>query len=213
MAQHSFVFDTDAGVAQGVNLKINTGSTLVDGFTITRPNGSVFDFTGWSASAQMAKSVAVGATLGANRTFNVGFTSAADGKFNVSLAATQTTDLSAGRYVWNLLMTGDTETETILTTAVSAGSTAGIGTTAITINSKTNVAVGDSVTVGVAITNAPVIGFGTVGTVVQVGSANTASTQIHPGTGVTFTRPGTASTIFDVAQGTLIVVAGISSSP
>ena len=213
MAQHSFKFDTDAGVAQGVNLKINTGSTLVDGFTITRPNGAAFDFTGWSASAQMAKSVAVGATLGVTRTFNVGFTSAADGKFNVSLAATQTTDLSAGRYVWNLLMPGDTETETILTTAVSAGSTAGIGTTAITINSKTNVAVGDSVTVGVAITNAPVIGFGTVGTVVQVGSANTASTQIHPGTAVTFTRPGTASTIYDVAQGTLLVVAGISSSP
>ena len=62
MAQHSFKFDTDAGVAQGVNLKINTGSTLVDGFTITRPNGEAFDFTGWSASAQMAKSVAVGAT-------------------------------------------------------------------------------------------------------------------------------------------------------
>ena len=213
MAQHSFKFDTDAGVAQGVNLVINTGSTFKDGFTITRPNGDAFDFTGWSGSAQMAKSVAVGATLGATRTFNVGFTSAAAGKFDVSLAATQTNDLSAGRYVYNLLLTGDTETETILTTAVSAGSTAGIGTTAITINSKTNVAVGDSVTVGVAITNAPVIGFATVGTVVQVGSANTASTQIQPGTAVTFTRPGTASTIYDVASGTILVIAGISSSP
>ena len=213
MAQHSFKFDTDAGVAQGVNLKINTGSTLKDGFTITRPNGEAFDFTGWSASAQMAKSVAVGATLGANRTFNVGFTSAADGKFNVSLAATQTTDLSAGRYVWNLLMTGDTETETILTTAVSSGSTAGIGTTAITVNSVTNVAVGDSVSIGSSFTNVPLVGFGTVGTVIQVGSANTISTQVQPGTAVTFTRAGTASTIYDVAQGTLLVVAGISSSP
>ena len=213
MAQHSFVFDPDAGVAQGVNLKINTGSTLVDGFTITRPNGSAFDFTGWSGSAQMAKSVAVGATLGANRTFNVGFTSAAGGKFNVSLAATQTTDLSAGRYVWNLLMTGDTETETILTTAVSYGSTAGIGTTAITVNSVTNVAGGDSVSIGSSFTNVPLVGFGTVGTVIQVGSANTISTQVQPGTAVTFTRPGTASTIYDVAQGTLLVVAGISSSP
>jgi hypothetical protein len=34
-----------------------------------------------------------------------------------------------------------------------------------------------------------------------------------PGTAVTFTRAGTASTIFDVAQGTLLVVAGISSAP
>ena len=212
MAQHSFVFDPDAGVAQGVNLKINTGSTLVDGFTITRPNGSAFDFTDWSGSAQMAKSVAVGATLGANRTFNVGFTSAAGGKFNVSLAATQTTDLSAGRYVWNLLMTGDTETETILTTAISAGSTAGIGTTAFTINSKTNVAVGDSVTFS-TLKNAPVVGVRTNTNVIEVGSGNTASAQIMPGTAVTFTRAGTASTIFDVAEGTLIVVAGISSSP
>ena len=212
MAQHSFIFDTDAGVAQGVNLKINTGSTLVDGFTITRPNGSAFDFTGWSGSAQMAKSVAVGATLGANRTFNVGFTSAAGGKFNVSLAATQTTDLSAGRYVWNLLMTGDTETETILTTAISAGSTAGIGTTAFTINAKTNVAVGDSVTFS-SVKNAPVVGVRTNTNVVEVGSGNTISSQVMPGTAVTFTRAGTASTIFDVAQGTLIVVAGISSSP
>ena len=212
MAQHSFVFDTDAGVAQGVNLKINTGSTLVDGFTITRPNGSAFDFTGWSASAQMAKSVAVGATLGANRTFNVGFTSAAGGKFNVSLAATQTTELSAGRYVWNLLMTGDTETETILTTAISAGSTAGIGTTAFTINSVTNVAVGDSISIGSSIASAPVVGVTTT-LKVQVGAANTLNSQVQPGTAVTFTRVGTASTIYDVAQGTLIVVAGISSSP
>ena len=59
MAQHSFKFDTDAGVAQGVNLKINTGSTFKDGFTITRPNSTAFDFTGWSGSAQMSKSVAV----------------------------------------------------------------------------------------------------------------------------------------------------------
>ena len=126
MAKHSFKFDPGAGVAQGVNLVVNTGANFRDEFTITDVNGSAFSFTKsdntpWAISAQMAK--------------------------------------------------------------------------------------------GVAITNAPVIGFGTVGTVVQVGSANTASTQIHPGTAVTFTRPGTASTIYDVAQGTLLVVAGISSSP
>jgi hypothetical protein len=212
MAQHSFKFDTDAGVAQGVNLKINTGSTFKDGFTITRPNSTAFDFTGWSGSAQMAKSVAVGATLGANRTFNVGFTSAAGGKFDVSLAATQTTDLSAGRYVWNLLLTGDTETESVLTTAISAGSTAGIGTTAFTINSKANVAVGDSVTFS-SVKDAPVVGVRTATNVIEVGAANTISSKVMPGTAVTFTRAGTASTIYDLAEGTVLVVAGISSSP
>jgi hypothetical protein len=212
MAQHSFKFDTDAGVAQGVNLKINTGSTFKDGFTITRPNSTAFDFTGWSGSAQMAKSVAVGATLGANRTFNVGFTSAAGGKFDVSLAATQTTDLSAGRYVWNLLLTGDTETESVLTTAISAGSTAGIGTTAFTINSKANVAVGDSVTFS-SVKDAPVVGVRTATNVIEVGAANTISSKVMPGTAVTFTRAGTASTNYDLAEGTVLVVAGISSSP
>ena len=212
MAQHSFKFDTDAGVAQGVNLKINTGSTFKDGFTITRPNSTAFDFTGWSGSAQMAKSVAVGATLGANRTFNVGFTSAAGGKFDVSLAATQTTDLSAGRYVWNLLLTGDTATESVLTTAISAGSTAGIGTTAFTINSKANVAVGDSVTFS-SVKDAPVVGVRTATNVIEGGAANTISSQVMPGTAVTFTRAGTASTIYDIAQGNVLVVAGISSSP
>ena len=160
----------------------------------------------------MVKSVAVGATLGATRTFNVGFTSAAGGKFDVSLGATQTTGLSAGRYVYNLLLTGDTETETILTTAISAGSTAGIGTTAFTVNSVTNVAVGDSISIGSSIASAPVVGVTTT-LKVQVGSANTLNSQVLPGTGVTFTRPGTASTIYDVASGTIIVVAGISSSP
>ena len=212
MAQHSFKFDTDAGVAQGVNLKINTGSTFKDGFTITRPNSDAFDFTGWSGSAQMAKSVAVGATLGANRTFNVGFTSAAGGKFNVSLAATQTTDLSAGRYVWNLLLTGDTETETVLTTAISAGSTAGVGTTAFTINSKSNVAVGDSVTFS-SVKDAPVVGVRTNTNVIEVGAANTISSQVMPGIAVTFTRPGIASTIYDVASGNILVNAGIASAP
>ena len=160
----------------------------------------------------MAKSVAVGATLGANRTFNVGFTSAAGGKFDVSLAATQTTDLSAGRYVWNLLLTGDTATESVLTTAISAGSTAGIGTTAFTINSKANVAVGDSVTFS-SVKDAPVVGVRTATNVIEVGAANTISSKVMPGTAVTFTRAGTASTIYDVAEGTVLVVAGISSSP
>ena len=83
---------------------------------------------------------------------------------------------------------------------------------AFTINSKTNVAVGDSVTFS-TLKNAPVVGVRTNTNVIEVGSGNTASAQIMPGTAVTFTRAGTASTIFNVAQGTLIVVAGISSSP
>ena len=73
-------------------------------------------------------------------------------------------------------------------------------------------AVGESVTFS-TVKNAPVVGVRTNTNVVEVGAGNTASAQVMPGTAVTFTRAGTASTIFDVAQGTVLVVAGISSSP
>ena len=73
-------------------------------------------------------------------------------------------------------------------------------------------AVGDSVTFS-TIKNAPVVGISTNTNVIEVGAANTASAQVMPGTAVTFTRAGTATTIYDVAEGTVLVVAGISSSP
>ena len=108
MASHSFKFDPNAGTSQGVNLVINTGANFKDSFTITNPSGTAFDFSSWSGSAQMAKSVAVGATLGVKGTFTVGFTSAADGKIRVSYGATQTGELSAGRYMYNVLISTGT---------------------------------------------------------------------------------------------------------
>ena len=64
----------------GVNLTINTGSDFESNFNIVRTSSAAFDLTGYSGSAQLAKSVAIGATIGAVATFNVGFTSAAVGK-------------------------------------------------------------------------------------------------------------------------------------
>ena len=47
--------------------------------------------------------------MGVKGTFSVGFTSAADGKIRVSYGATQTGELSAGRYMYNVLIsTGST---------------------------------------------------------------------------------------------------------
>ena len=86
MAKHSFKFDPDAGVAQGVNIVINGGANYRDQYNITDVNSSAFDFTGWTISAQMVKSVAVGATEPASATFVVGFSSAAGGEFISSLA-------------------------------------------------------------------------------------------------------------------------------
>jgi hypothetical protein len=94
MAVNSITFDPDAGVPYGVNLTINTGSDFESNFNIT----------GYSGSAQLAKSVAIGATIGAVATFNVGFTSAAAGKIKISLGSTSTRNLKEGRYVYDVIV-------------------------------------------------------------------------------------------------------------
>ena len=104
MAKHSFKFDPDAGVAQGVNIVINGGANYRDQYNITDVNSSAFDFTGWTISAQMVKSVAVGATEPASATFVVGFSSAAGGEFISSLAHNITGNFSEGRYFHNILV-------------------------------------------------------------------------------------------------------------
>ena len=52
----------------------------------------------------MTKSAAVGSTAFPAATFNVGFTSAAGGKFALSLGSTSTGTLTEGRYVYNVLV-------------------------------------------------------------------------------------------------------------
>ncbi len=52
----------------------------------------------------MTKSAAVGSTAFPAATFNVGFTSAAGGKFALSLGSTATGTLTEGRYVYNVLV-------------------------------------------------------------------------------------------------------------
>jgi hypothetical protein len=113
MAKHSFKFDPDSGVAQGIDLVINGGANFRDEFAITDVNGTAYNFTKanntpWSISAQMGKSAAVGATVGATETFVIGFSTAADGKFISSLAAARTANLSEGRYVHSILVSSGT---------------------------------------------------------------------------------------------------------
>ena len=76
-----------------------------------------------------------------------------------------------------------------LNTAISAGSTAGIGTTEFTLNSITGIGIGDSITVGAAITDAPVTQVFTTTNKVKIGLALTAGESIYAGTAVTVTGP------------------------
>ena len=106
MASKNLTFDPDAGVPYAANLTIYGGSTFSATYNVTDTSNAVgiATTTGWTGSAQMSKSVAVGATLGVTTTFTVGFTSAAGGVFNISLGSTDTNNLTQGRYVYNVLV-------------------------------------------------------------------------------------------------------------
>ncbi len=108
MASKKITFDPTAGVPYAANLTIFGGANFSADFTVVDTGNAAYNFTGWTGSAQLAKSVAVGATLGAQATFNVGFTSAYDGKFSLSLGSTATGNLKEGRYVYNVLVSSGT---------------------------------------------------------------------------------------------------------
>ena len=114
MASQTIVFDPTAGIPVGANLTIYGGSALAADFSIVDTGSTAYDLSNFTGSSQMVKSVAVGATLGAQATFTVGFTSAADGKIRVSYGATQTGALSAGRYMYNVLISTGTTVYNII---------------------------------------------------------------------------------------------------
>ena len=108
MASKKITFDPTAGVPYAANLTIFGGANFSADFTVVDTGNPAYNFTGWTGSAQLAKSVSVGATMGALATFNVGFTSAYDGEFNLSLGSTATGLLAEGRYVYNVLVSSGT---------------------------------------------------------------------------------------------------------
>lgn len=109
---NSLTFDPSAGTPVAVNLTINSGADFINDFTVKTTSGTAFDFSGagttWTGSSQMAKSVSIGSSGYAVATFNVGFTSAAGGKFQISLGSTDTRSLTEGRYVYDVLVSSGT---------------------------------------------------------------------------------------------------------
>ena len=105
MANKTITFDPESGVPYGANLAIYGGTDFSTTFTVKSTNNNNFDLTGYSGASALSKSVAVGATLGATDTFTVGFTSAYDGKMTISLTDTETSALTEGRYVYDVLVT------------------------------------------------------------------------------------------------------------
>jgi len=104
MATNKFTFDPDSGVSYAANLVINTGADFINNFEVVSVANTAFNFTNYTGSSQMAKSVSIGSSSYPVATFNVGFTSAAGGKFKISLGSTSTRTLKEGRYVYDVLV-------------------------------------------------------------------------------------------------------------
>jgi len=108
MSTKKFTFDPDAGVAYPINLTINTGATFKANFEVVSLANTAFNLTGYTGSSQMTKSVSIGSSSYPVTNFTVGFTSAAGGKFNISLGSTATRSLTEGRYIYDVLVSSGT---------------------------------------------------------------------------------------------------------
>ena len=102
MAIKNITFDPTSGVPYASNLTIQGGSDFSATFNVVDTSNSPYPFTtAWSASSQIAKSVAVGATLGASATFTAGITT---GSITLALSAIDTQPIPEGRYIYNVLI-------------------------------------------------------------------------------------------------------------
>ena len=94
------------------NLVINTGSTFTQTFNLEATNTNApLDLTGYTASSQMRK----WAGSSTATTFTATITSPPTaGVIEIGLTAAQTADLTAGRQVYNILITKGSITETVV---------------------------------------------------------------------------------------------------
>jgi len=105
----SFTFDPNSGVAQAVNQVISTGASFVANYSVTTIGGTSFNFTGYTGAASLTKSVSIGSSLFAIRTFNVGVGSTGDDpNITLGLGASMTQGLKEGRYKYDVLVSSGT---------------------------------------------------------------------------------------------------------
>ena len=92
------------------NLYIDQGTTYSLTITVNDQNGDVKDLTDYTVSAQMRKSYYSSTAT----SFTASASSPTDGEVTISLTATQTSALKAGRYVYDIEIASDEETLRIL---------------------------------------------------------------------------------------------------
>jgi len=97
-------------MAQIQNIYIDQGTTFSLSLAVNDQSGDLKDLTGYTVAAQMRKSYS--STTSTNFTATVSLPE--DGEVTISLTATQTSAIKAGRYVYDIEITGDGETLRVL---------------------------------------------------------------------------------------------------
>jgi hypothetical protein len=97
-------------MAQIQNIYIDQGTTFSLSLAVNDQNGDLKDLTGYTVAAQMRRSYYT--TTSTNFTAVVSLPE--DGEVTISLTAVQTSAIKAGRYVYDIEITGDGETLRVL---------------------------------------------------------------------------------------------------
>jgi len=97
-----------------------------------------------------------------------------------------------------------------LVTTITSGQTVGVGSTQIFVTSLSGVAIGNSISVGAAITNAPIVSVGT--TSVFIGAASTSTSTLTAGTAVTFSLVNYGIPIVSIGAGLTSLFIGSGST-
>lgn len=97
-------------MAQIQNIYIDQGTTFSLSLVVNDQNGDPKDLSDYTVAAQMRKSYYTNTSIN----FTAAVSLPLDGEVTISLTAVQTSAIKAGRYVYDIEITGDGETLRVL---------------------------------------------------------------------------------------------------
>jgi len=97
-------------MAQIQNIYIDQGTTFSLSLAVNDQNGDLKDLTGYTVAAQMRRSYYTNTAIN----FTAAVSLPEDGEVTILLTAVQTSAIKAGRYVYDIEITGDGETLRVL---------------------------------------------------------------------------------------------------
>ena len=97
-------------MAQIQNIYIDQGTTFSLSLVVNDQNGDLKDLSDYTVAAQMRKSYYTNTSI----SFTAAVSLPAEGEVTISLTAVQTSAIKAGRYVYDIEITGESETLRVL---------------------------------------------------------------------------------------------------